>query len=151
LLRDVDVKETTARMLQFLEPSFHDAQVRAVLDRASVRSAHAICDPALVEQVLLNLLKNAVEALNPGGTITVTVSQTAGIVTLDIADDGPGLEVEAKAQLFSPFTTTKGAGGTGLGLAVSRRLARSLYGDLVHIPTERGTCWRLTLPAAPAS
>jgi len=151
LLRETDVRETTVRMLQFLDPSFRDARVRAALDPASVRSAHAICDPALVEQVLLNLLKNAVEALSPGGTITVSVTQASGIVTIDVADDGPGLEVEAKAQLFSPFTTTKGPGGSGLGLAVSRRLARSLYGDLVHIPTERGTCWRLTLPAAPAS
>jgi signal transduction histidine kinase len=147
-LREVDVRDAVVRMLQFLEPSFRAAGVRALINPSAGRPVRAICDPALVEQVLLNLLKNAVEALTPGGTIVVSVIHEAGIVSIDVSDDGSGLTPEAKAQLFSPFSTTK-ASGTGLGLAVSRRLARSLYGDLVHIPTERGTCWRLTLPAAP--
>jgi signal transduction histidine kinase len=111
----------------------------------------AICDPGLVEQIMLNLLKNAVEALGPGGTVTTRLGQSNGTAFVEIADDGPGLAVEAQAHLFNPFSTTKGSGGAGLGLAVSRRLARSLGGDLVHVPTDRGTCWRLTLPVAPAS
>jgi C4-dicarboxylate-specific signal transduction histidine kinase len=67
---------------------------------------------------------------------------------VEVADDGPGLDPEAQASLFRPFTTTKGAGGSGLGLAVSRRLARGLGGDLAHVPSSRGTRWRLTLPSA---
>jgi signal transduction histidine kinase len=150
-LREVDVRDTALHMLQFLAPAFEDAGVRALLSPSVSKPIRAMCDPALVEQILLNLLKNAVEALGPGGTISVTVSRETGTVQIEIRDDGPGLAVEAKAQLFNPFSTTKGPSGTGLGLAVSRRLARSLYGDLVHIPTERGTCWRLTLPAAPGN
>jgi signal transduction histidine kinase len=152
VLRLVDLGEASARMLRFLEPSFSDARVRAVLRTNGNREAVlAVCDPALVEQVLLNLLKNAVEALSPGGTITVHPGQSNGRTYIEVADDGPGLAPEAQVQLFNPFSTTKGPAGTGLGLAVSRRLARSLGGDLVHLPTDRGTCWRLTLPAAPAS
>jgi len=139
-------------MLRFLEPSFADARVRAMVQSENGRGAIlAFCDPALVEQVLLNLLKNAVEALNPGGTVTVRPGRADGTAFIEVADDGPGLSAEAQVHLFNPFSTTKGPGSAGLGLAVSRRLARSLGGDLVHLPTERGTCWRLTLPAAPTS
>ncbi len=53
--------------------------------------------------------------------------------------------------MFKPFVTTKGPAGTGLGLAVSRRLARGLGGDLIHVPAERGARWRLTLPSAEAA
>jgi len=63
-----------------------------------------------------------------------------------VHDDGPGLDAEAESTLFRPFSTTKGPAGTGLGLAVSLRLARTLGGDLVHVPSERGVRWRLSLP-----
>ncbi|HZM27763.1 MAG TPA: ATP-binding protein, partial [Gemmatimonadales bacterium] len=106
------------------------------------------CDPAQVEQILLNLLKNAIEALEPGGLVIVSTGIRNGQACLEVEDDGPGLDLEAQANLFRPFTTTKGAGGSGLGLAVSRRLARGLGGDLEHVPSSAGTRWRLTLPSA---
>ena len=151
-LRVVDLRDTAIKMMRFLEPSFSEAGVLGRLEAGDGSSGAepilAVCDPALVEQILLNLLKNAVEALSPGGAVVVRTGRANGSAVLDVADDGPGLAVEARAHLFNPFSTTKGPGGTGLGLAVSRRLARSLGGDLVHLPTERGTCWRLTLPVA---
>ena len=108
----------------------------------------AICDPQLVEQILLNLLKNSIEALTPGQHVTVSAGVENGDAYLEVSDDGPGLAEEARRQLFQPFSTTKGEAGTGLGLAVSRQLARALGGDLEHVPSPRGTRWRLTLPAA---
>jgi signal transduction histidine kinase len=107
-----------------------------------------VSDPAQVEQILLNLLKNAMEALAPGGRVTISTGTADGQAYVEIADDGPGLDPDARANLFRPFTTTKGAGGSGLGLAVSRRLARGLGGDLDNLPTEAGTRWRLSLPSA---
>jgi len=109
-------------------------------------AVRAACDPALVEQILLNLLKNAIEAMPSGGRITVRTGRVDGQSFVEVADNGPGLAAAARAHLFDPFATTKGPRGTGLGLAVSRRLARTLRGDLVHVPTTTGTCWRLTLP-----
>ena len=147
-VRSSDLQEIAERMLRFLEPSFADAGVRAHLQAASGQPARAVCDPAQVEQILLNLIKNAIEALGPGGRVTVATGTGAGRAYIEVVDDGPGLDPDARANLFRAFTTTKGASGSGLGLAVSRRLARGLGGDLEHMPSEAGTRWRLTLASA---
>jgi signal transduction histidine kinase len=142
-----DLNEIALRMTRFLEPSFADAGVTARLRLDGGRPVVASCDPAMVEQILLNLLKNSVEALPAGGSVTITTGLAEHLAFIDIQDDGPGLDAEAESSLFRPFSTTKGPAGTGLGLAVSRRLARMLGGDLVHVPSQRGVRWRLTLPA----
>jgi signal transduction histidine kinase len=134
-------------MLRFLEPSLTGAGVSAVLEppeRAGLATVQT--DPELVDQILLNLLKNSIEALEPGGQITLTTGRDGNHAFLDVADNGPGLPPEARNQLFQPFVTSKGSAGTGLGLAVSRRLARALGGELAYVPTDKGTRWRLTLP-----
>ncbi|MEO6058328.1 MAG: ATP-binding protein [Gemmatimonadales bacterium] len=141
-----DLNEIALRMTRFLEPSFADAGVRTILQLDGGRPVFAACDPAMVEQILLNLLKNAVEALSEGRTVTIVTGRADLTAFIEVQDDGPGLNPESESNLFRPFTTTKGPAGTGLGLAVSRRLARMLGGDLVHIPTARGVRWRLTLP-----
>jgi two-component system, NtrC family, sensor kinase len=145
-VQSVDLSELVTRMLRFLEPAFTDAGVTATMLSAS--AVLAMCDPAMVEQILLNLLKNAIEALSPGNTVQVSIGRADSEARIEILDDGPGLNAEAEARLFRPFSTTKGIHGSGLGLAVSRRLARTLGGDLVHLSSERGVSWRLTLPAA---
>ncbi len=146
-VRSSDLREIAERVLRFLEPSFGDASVRAEVQSSGAGPARAVCDPAQVEQILLNLLKNAIEALGPGGRVSVATGTTTGHAFVEVADDGPGLDPDARANLFRAFTTTKGSGGSGLGLAVSRRLARGLGGDLEHMPSETGTRWRLTLPS----
>ena len=150
-VEEVDLNEIAGRMLRFLEPSFNDAGVTARLEIPS-NGDHspspvlASCDPAMVEQILLNLLKNAMEALSPGEGVTVCTGRAERHAYIDVVDEGPGLDDEAESNLFRPFSTTKGPAGTGLGLAVSLRLARTLGGDLVHVPSPSGVRWRLTLP-----
>jgi len=146
LVLQQDLNQIAMRMIRFLEPSFGDAGVQARLRLDSGRPILATCDPAMVEQILLNLLKNAVEALPTGGTVTIATGHADHNAFIDVQDDGPGLDAVAASNLFRPFSTTKGPSGTGLGLAVSRRLARMLGGDLVHVPSARGVRWRLTLP-----
>jgi signal transduction histidine kinase len=140
------------RMLRFLEPIPGDGQpVHAVEIAPGVESGlYAWCDPDLVEQIVLNLLKNSIEATPGGGVIWIGGGRDSNRVRLELADDGAGLPEEARLHLFEPFATTKRAsGGTGLGLTISRRLARAMGGDLEHVPTERGTRWRLVLPVPP--
>jgi signal transduction histidine kinase len=141
-----DLRARAAAMLRFLEPSLTSAGVTAEVVPAKDSTLVAETDPDLVDQVLLNLLKNAIEALSPGGRITLSTGREDAQVFIEVADDGPGLSPEARSQLFQPFVTSKGQAGTGLGLAVSRGLARRLGGELAYVPTEKGTRWRLTLP-----
>ncbi len=89
-------------------------------------------DPALLQQALLNLLRNAVEAIGDsrGGEVRVEVRRPdSGGVTVVVLDNGPGIPKEIRERLFRPFHTTKSF-GTGLGLAITRSLARALGGDL---------------------
>jgi CheY-like chemotaxis protein len=123
-----------------------------------------VCNPGQVEQVIVNLLLNARDAINEAnlekGVITVRVrassdstSVSQGFVCIDVSDNGGGLSAEARAHLFEPFFTTKSIGkGTGLGLATSYAIARD-HGGLLTCPTSsrRGTQFTLRLPLDPSS
>ncbi len=149
-LQSTELDGLALRMLRFLEPSLLAAGVRAGLESSGAGPVTAWCDPALVEQVLLNLLKNAIEALENGGSIVLRTGSSGDRAWIDVADSGPGLAPIMQQQLFNPFVSTKGEAGTGLGLAVSRRLARAQGGELEHIPGASGTTWRLSLSRKPA-
>lgn len=99
-------------------------------------------------RVVLNLLRNACEALSCGGAATASAICDANAVVLDIADSGGGIPATVQAKLFQPFVSSGRAGGSGLGLAIARDLIRGHGGDLVLISTgPTGTVFRITLPA----
>jgi two-component system, NtrC family, sensor kinase len=148
-LQATELDELARRMLRFLEPSLVAARVSARLEPSASGPVIAWCDPALVDQILLNLLKNAIEALDTGGSVALRVGASADRAWIDVADSGPGIAPIMQQQLFNPFVSTKGEAGTGLGLAVSRRLARAQGGELEHIPGAVGTTWRLSLSRKP--
>jgi signal transduction histidine kinase len=102
------------------------------------------CDAHKVQGVLVNLLKNAIEAAK---TVTVTVSSSEDAVEVVVADDGPGLSPEARDHLFEPFFTTK-PNGTGLGLPTSRRFIEAHGGTIEAAGAESlgGALFRLRLP-----
>ncbi|HLK11878.1 MAG TPA: ATP-binding protein [Candidatus Binatia bacterium] len=89
----------------------------------------ALADPDLLRPVLLNLVRNAVQAMEGGGTLTVSVARSGGGAAITIADTGPGIAPEAHEAIFRPFYTTRSK-GTGLGLAVARELVRAMGGTL---------------------
>jgi signal transduction histidine kinase len=83
--------------------------------------AVAWCDPRHLRQVLLNLLLNGMQAAGPDGRVRVAIAAEPAPV-LRVEDDGPGIPVEQREQIFEPFYTTRSQ-GAGLGLAVVKRLA----------------------------
>lgn len=109
----------------------------------------AVVDAKLVRQVLLNLIRNAIDAMPGGGRLTLRTSAEKGRVRIDVIDDGPGIPPGLHASAFEPFFSTK-PHGTGLGLAVARKVARDHGGDLRIVPTPRGAWLRFDLPSAPA-
>ncbi len=107
-------------------------------------------DRTQIYRALSNLIRNAGEAEAKLITISATVAgaPSGSIVTLTIADNGPGLPEAAQANLFRPFTGSARRGGTGLGLAIARDLVRAHGGELELVSTgPPGTTFRMTLPA----
>ena len=106
-------------------------------------------DPDLLKEVLLNLLRNSVEALghSEDGEVRIRVV-TGPPLVIAVEDDGPGMAEAMNDHLFEPYYTTK-ASGTGLGLSVARKLVESLNGDLRFVPLEpHGTRAELRFPKA---
>jgi len=107
-----------------------------------------MADPSQMQQVVLNLLLNAMEATTEGGTISVgsRPGRAAGTVEVIITDTGKGLSEEAAARVFQPFYTTKPK-GSGLGLAITRRLVEQHHGTIeVAGFLGQGTTFTITLP-----
>jgi two-component system NtrC family sensor kinase len=100
-----------------------------------------------LRQVLVNLVKNAGEACGPQGTIRVRVVAGPPWALVEVADDGPGVDGAARERLFEPFFTTKPS-GTGLGLAVSRSIARAHGGDIEVPEVDVGALFRVRLRQA---
>jgi signal transduction histidine kinase len=108
-------------------------------------------DPSALNQVFLNLLKNAAEALDGqgGGVLTIATVEERGLVQVLVQDDGPGMDSAVKSRLFEPFFTTKEAGeGTGLGLSMCQRIVDE-HGGEITIESEPGAGTRVlvSLPA----
>ena len=136
-----------------------------LLDEKSLRAECVGCDAAVVayadrarvEQILRNLVSNAVRFTSRGGQITVTVAGQGKHVSVAVGDTGIGIPSEKLVAIFEPFVQvdsglTRTVGGTGLGLTISRALARGMGGDLVA--DSDGASWAtftLTLPASAAA
>jgi two-component system, LuxR family, sensor kinase FixL len=134
-----------------------DAKAREVRYRveAGIGLPQVWADPSQIQQLVLNLVRNAIEAVADlqyeSREIAVRTScNEKGEVEVCVSDHGPGVSAAVAPHLFAPFCTTKAA-GTGLGLAMSRTIARANSGALHYRSNQpTGACFTLTLPAAPA-
>jgi two-component system, NtrC family, sensor kinase len=105
-------------------------------------------DEARLRQVLTNLIVNALEACGTSGRVVILIDESqTGLASVEIHDTGGGLGPAARERIFEPFFTTKPT-GSGLGLAIARAIARAHGGEIVVVSsTDRGTIFRLTIPA----
>jgi signal transduction histidine kinase len=146
---------------ELLEAQCATRQVALIVDADSEMPPVAV-DPALMHQAVMNLLTNAVEAVPAGeGVVTVRVVYREGKslagggagrmrpeAEIAVIDNGPGIAPERVPLLFVPFATTKGTKGTGLGLAVAKRIAQEHGGRvLVETAVGKGSTFRLIVPA----
>jgi signal transduction histidine kinase len=145
--------ELLREVQQFFAPQADKAGIRLALEtvEAPVRA-----DAAQMKQVLINLVQNAVESTDRGGTVTLRNRRErkplAGadrpVVILEVADTGKGIPPEVAKRLFDPFFTTKDT-GTGLGLSIAARIVEKHHGALQYQTlTNRGTTFGVVLPEA---
>jgi signal transduction histidine kinase len=122
------------------------AQRVAVVRQFAAAAVPAVADPDLLRPVLLNLVRNALQAMPDGGTLTLGVARAADGVRLRVGDTGPGIPPGAEEEIFRPFYSTR-ARGTGLGLAVARALVVAMGGTLaVASAPGAGATFTVTLP-----
>jgi two-component system NtrC family sensor kinase len=148
---DTDVNQAVEETVSLFE---HEAKRHRI---AIVRRYHdglprVRNDPAQFQQVVLNVLHNAMDAIGQDGTIEIASRVEGDHIVVDFADTGPGLTIEALEHLYDPFFTTKPKGkGTGLGLYVSQDIMTRLGGELVaENRSGGGAVFSLHLPLPPA-
>jgi PAS domain S-box-containing protein len=104
-------------------------------------------DPGKLKQVFLNLVKNAMEAMERGGRLTIGSRRSDGRVEIHFSDNGPGIQPQDREKLFTPFFTTKRR-GSGLGLSVSKKIIEGHPGGTLDLESEegKGTIVKISLP-----
>jgi signal transduction histidine kinase len=103
-----------------------------------------------LKQSLINIVKNALEAMPGGGILTLSLKRNRDYVQIDVSDTGVGIPEETLSQVFTPFFTTK-QGGAGLGLDMARKVIEEMSGSIsLESRRGRGTCVSIMLPVAPA-
>ena len=120
----------------------------ASFDNRIDAALEADADREQLFRIVLNLVRNAGEALGGKGLVTASAARRDGVLEIEIADNGPGIPEQVQPRLFQPFVSAARPGGSGLGLAIARDLARGHGGDLVLVSTgAAGPVFRVTLPA----
>lgn len=151
------------------EPEYSMSEINVLIDRVLVLTNHAIVekglqlekdlavglpslfvDPHMIEQVITNLLLNAVQATKQGGIITLRTKLVEGMCEIEVADTGSGIAADVRPHIFDPFFTTKRTGeGTGLGLSVSLGIVERHGGQLsVESEEGQGTVFTVKLPCS---
>jgi signal transduction histidine kinase len=141
-------------VLVLVEKDLHVHRIR--LETRFLDQPYALVNAGQIQQVLLNLLINARQAMSGGGTLTITVrtNREQGVGEIAVADTGCGIPPEKLPHIFTPFFSTKtadaqGQGGTGLGLALCREVMESHQGRIrVDSAVGSGTIFTLKLPLA---
>ena len=157
-LRPVDVVEVTEDCLGFFEIDAGARMDELALER-NFPDTPLICkaDPEQIQQIVLNLLHNAVQAMPGDGTLTISLSETdtqtdarthlnRPCIALTVSDTGLGMSDDVKAKLFMPFFTTK-EDGNGLGLATAKKVIEAHNGDIVvESHPNQGTAFTIYIP-----
>ena len=147
-IEPIQVNEIIDEVLQFLSNAMLYSRIKLELDlHDNLPSAES--DKLQLQQVFLNVINNAIDAIGKDGTISITTHTVAGDVRVVIQDDGPGIDPEKLPHIFEPFYTTKEPGkGTGLGLSITYGLLKKLGGDItVRSVVGQGTAFTITIPA----
>jgi signal transduction histidine kinase len=150
-LTTVDVNDILEKTAYFIEkhPSFSSGNsLKRIIKELAGNLPQTVGDPQQLQQVFLNLFLNAADAMPEGGAITIKTSydKAGETIVIDLQDTGKGIPGALKERIFQPFFTTKRK-GTGLGLAVSKRLVEDNGGSIMVMDNPAGgATFRVILP-----
>jgi len=144
MLMPTDLDDFIRQYRPVLEGEAETVGVRFTLKAFS--GCQIAIDRAQMQQVLLNLVRNAVEATEPGGDVTVTTGQHNGNAFIEVADTGRGIPEELRSQIFNLYFTSK-EDGTGMGLSIANQIVQS-HGGVIEVESleNRGSIFRIVLP-----
>lgn len=146
--RDVSLREVVQGAMLLLGDRIAQSGASVVLPPGDDLAIRVRGEHVGLEQVLVNLLQNALDAVGDDGRIALSIAREGEKCLLSVRDNGPGLDAEQRDSLFQPFATTK-EDGLGLGLVISQDIMRSLGGDLALAPAdEGGACFVMAVPLA---
>lgn len=143
----LQVNEIIGEVLQFLDNAMLYSRIKVELHLQD-NLPEAVSDRLQLQQVFLNIINNAIDAIGKDGIISITSHTVAGDVRVVIQDNGPGIDKNVLPHIFEPFYTTKETGkGTGLGLSITYGLIKKLGGDItVRSVIGQGTAFTITIP-----
>jgi two-component system sensor kinase FixL len=143
----VDIKELLQGICSLVKDECERKKIQTELE-IDERALLVAGDRDRLEQVFLNLVKNAIEAMGNGGTISIMTRPTGDQVEITVADEGNGIQEKDREKIFSPFFTTKSR-GTGLGLCITKRIIDEHAGSSISVESEEGegTTFTVRLPA----
>jgi two-component system, NtrC family, sensor kinase len=145
-LQETDLNANIVSTLNLIQGEARTRQVALVTELGDLPPL--ICFPARINQVILNLVVNAIDATPAGGSVTVRTKSAATDVFLEVEDTGTGIDPSIRERIFDPFFTTKPQGkGTGLGLSISYGIIQG-HGGSIQLDSVlgKGTCFRIQLP-----
>jgi two-component system CheB/CheR fusion protein len=137
--------------LELTLPTAKLANVR-VASRLNAADDRTLVDQVQIKQLIINLMRNAIDAMNAAKTrkLTISTSNADDMIRVDVADTGSGISEKVKTKLFEPFVTTK-TRGIGVGLSISRSIVEAHYGTIwAEDNPEGGTIFSFTMPLAKA-
>ena len=145
VLSEVDINQILRDVRKLLSHGILSSQIRLIGNLAEPLPT-TLGDANQLKQAFLNIITNAIQSLPEGGIITVTTSQKGGSIVVRIEDTGPGIPGDVMSKLFVPFFTTRKA-GSGLGLAVTKRIIDNHGGD-IEVMSEggKGTVFNISIP-----
>jgi len=141
----INVREAIDIVLALLAHKLSD-RIRVTTDHQGAADLH--CSPAVFNQVIMNIIGNAADAIDGTGSILIHTYTDAANYILEISDSGPGIPEEMRERIFEPFFTTKPVGtGTGLGLAIAYSVVQAHNGNIsVGATPEGGACFTISIP-----
>lgn len=145
-LADIELTEVIKHVTELERP--RALQSRVTIEVRAERSVRVVADPGKIKQVLLNLVRNAVEAMADGGVVRLEVERDDDGAVLRVRDTGKGMPADVAGRIFEPFFSTK-TQGTGLGMAICHSLVTQHGGHIRIHSTERGTTVEVLLPTHP--